>query len=323
MKKITPILSMIVCLSSVSAFADGDALIFVDYSVAKSVIEKHFGHFTQNMPEGFQTEYDDETILKIAIQEYSDMLRENDGFVSAEGIVTACQNTLNTISDPVKPPQNDYTVTNTYSHASVVTQSATANSTVEVDHAVMTGAIAGACVNFITDLVNTPYKQPDGPNCEYDITEVRNQFHLKYTNKKTGHGFIRHCNNYVGWRNFNPGNLKGSSLKCASSGGFAVFESEEKGYEAAFALFRNSYNNSTIRDAVPKYAPKKDNNNPEKYVSDLEGMDVNVDRVVSSFSDEELMDVLTKIAILEGWNNGKKACNDGMNYVSGNGVEYF
>ncbi len=156
MKKITPILSMIVCLSSMSAFADGDALIFVDYTVAKSVIEKHFGNFTQNMPEGFQTEYDDETILKIAIQEYNDMLSKNDGFVSAEGIVTACQNTLNTISGPVDPPQNDYTVTNTYSHASGATsQNSATNVDAEPVPVVMTGAIAGTCVKFITDLVTT------------------------------------------------------------------------------------------------------------------------------------------------------------------------
>lgn len=313
MKKITPILSMIVCLASVSAFADNDALIFVDYNVAKSVIEKHFGNFTKNMPDGFTTEYDDETILKIAIQEYNDMLRENDGFVSAEGIVTACQNTLDTISDPIKPPQNDYTVTNTNSSASAVTQAS--------------GATDDICLAFIEDLINknsaTPNKSVEG--CMYIVTMEPDKFHVKYTNRITGHGFIRHCSSYIGWRNFNPGNIADSPYKCARIGGKAVFENEEIGFKAlAYLLTESSaYKDYTLRQKIPKYTVS----DPVKYTAFIQSQGIDVDRKLSTFKDDpkELQKLIHVMAQKEGWFNGKKACKEDIEYVPGsdNGIEYF
>jgi len=311
MKKITTFLSAIIIGGFASyVYADDDVVMFIEPDVAKSVIENYFGNFTKNMPAGFTTEYSDMEIMEIAIQEYNNMLLENDGFVSAEGIVRACQNTIDTISGPIKI--SGYTVTNTNAAPSAVTQTKIIRNDM--------------CDKFITQLVNTDSdKSKDSNNCIYNVTMAPDKFHVKYTNKTDGHGFIRHCDSYIGWRNFNPGNIAGSPYQCAKIGGKAVFENEEIGFKAlAYLLTETSaYKDFTLRQKVPKYTTS----DPVKYTTFLENHGINVDKKLSSFKDnpKELDKLIHVIAQKEGWFNGKKACKEDEPHVKGSdkGIEYF
>lgn len=88
-----------------------------------------------------------------------------------------------------------------------------------------------------------------------------------------------HVKGNPNWRNNNPGNLRWSKYECgrvcvARSGGFAVFATEEAGWEAMRWLLTNEkikglksgpYALLNIADAIAQYAPTSDNNNPEKY----------------------------------------------------------
>lgn len=88
-----------------------------------------------------------------------------------------------------------------------------------------------------------------------------------------------HVKGNPNWRNNNPGNLRWSKYECgrvcvARSGGFAVFATEEDGWEAMRWLLTNEnikgltrgpYALLNIADAIAQYAPTEDNNNPERY----------------------------------------------------------
>ena len=324
MKKINLILSAItIALCSFNVHAE-DAIIYIDYAVAKNIIEKHFGAFTKNIPQIFYTEYDDESILKIMIQEYNNMLTENKGFVSAQGIINACANTMRTVliyNDDFIPAGQ---------HTSNKNPNAVYD---EIAKAIST-EISNICMPFIEDLVKTsPPPQSTTKDCPYVVTMAPDKFHIKYTEKNTNHGFIRHCNDYKGWRYFNPGNLKGSPFQCAKIDGYAVFEDEETGFKAHANLFRldSRYKNITIRQAIPIYAPKYDKNgkqinDPDKYIKRLIELNVNVDKKASSLSDAELDDLGKKMGIIEGWYNGIKNCQgneNAPNIEDRKGIEYF
>ena len=67
------------------------------------------------------------------------------------------------------------------------------------------------------------------------------------------------------WRNQNPGNIGAGSLAnrygaIGRAGGFAVFPNYEIGRAAIFGLLKSpGYINQTIWDAIPRYAPAKEN----------------------------------------------------------------
>ena len=337
MKKINLILSaMTIAFGSLNAHAE-DAIIYVDYIVTKNVIEKHFGSFTKRIPNNFYTEYDDENILKIVIQEYNDMLAENKGFVSARGIVNVCYDTMWTIlryddeAVPVVQYKSDKDPYAIYNEVGKTSSSAVYNSRYEY---AINDYASTVCVPFIEDLVKTaPPPQSTTKDCPYVVTMAPDKYHIKYTQKNTNHGFIRHCDDYKGWRYFNPGNLKGSPFQCAKIDGYAVFEDEETGFKAHANLFRldSRYKNITIRQAIPIYAPKYDKkgkqiNDPDKYIRNLINLGVNVDKKASNMSDEELADLGKKMGILEGWNNGIKNCRGSENaekVEDRKGIEYF
>lgn len=81
-----------------------------------------------------------------------------------------------------------------------------------------------------------------------------------------------HVKGNPNWRNNNPGNLRRSKYECgrvcvAGSGGFAVFATEEEGWDAMRWLLKtDKYANSNINKAIETYAPEGDGgNNPERY----------------------------------------------------------
>ncbi len=286
---------MIVGLCSVPVHADDDLLRFVEHNVAKSVIEKHFGGMAEKVLSDFTVKYDDETVLEIFTTEYNKMLAENGGFVSADGVSDACVSALNAVLEPK-------------------------NSDTKSDY------IADTCYAFISDLVQTEEQASESmAECKYNVTMISDKFHVKYEDKNTKHGFIRHCDSYIGWRNFNPGNIADSPYKCARIGGKAVFENEEIGFKAlAYLLTESSaYKDSTLRQKVPKYTVS----DPVKYTAFLQKQGLNVDKKLSTFKDDpkELDKLLRVMAQKEGWFNGKKACKESEPYVKGSarGIEYF
>ena len=280
---------------SLPGHADDDLIVFVEPEVAKSVIEQHFSNITKNIPSDFNVKYDDSTILKMVVSEYNKMLSENGGFVSANGVTDTCL----TVFDKILESEYE---------------------TQESDY------VARTCYNFIEDLVETePTSSTNTSGCKYNVTMAPNKFHVRYEDKTTKHGFIRHCNNYIGWRNFNPGNLVGSDSKCARIGGMAVFENEEAGFKAMAKLLTENdlYKNGTLRQKISVYS-KSD---PAKYLAFLQSHGVNVDKKLSTFKEnpEELDNLIKAIAQKEGWFNGKKACQETEPYVKGSdkGIEYF
>ena len=288
--------SMLVGLCSVPVHADDDLIRFVEHNVAKSVIEKHFGGMAEKVLSDFTVKYDDETVLEIFTTEYNKMLAENGGFVSADGVSDACVSALNAVLEPK-------------------------NSDTKSDY------IADTCYAFISDLVQTEEQASESmAECKYNVTMAPNKFHVKYEDKNTKHGFIRHCDNHIGWRNFNPGNLVGSPYKCAKIGGMAVFESEEIGFKALAYLLTESdlYKNGTLRQKISVYS-KSD---PAKYLAFLKAQGVDIDKKLSTFKDDpkELQKLVNAMARKEGWFNGLKNCQgneNAPNVSDRKGIEYF
>lgn len=281
---------------SFSAQADEDLVRFVEHDVARSVIQEYFGNINKNVPSDFVIKYDDETVLNMVTSEYNKMLSENGGFVSADGIVDLCVDIFNEVLEPK-------------------------NSDTESDY------IAETCYDFIDDLVKTESVQSESmEHCKYKISMVPNKFHIKYEDKNTKHGFIRHCDNYIGWRTFNPGNLADSPYKCAKIGGQAVFESEEMGFRALeYLLTENSmYKDYTLRQKISLYA----RSSSAQYLAFLKNYGVDIDKKLSTFKDdpEELQNLLNAMATKEGWFNGVKKCQgseNASNVSDKKGVEYF
>ncbi len=289
---LTLILAGVYCLP---VLADEDLIRFVEPDVAKSVIEQHFSNITRNIPSNFVVKYDDETILKTAVTEYNKMLSENAGFVSADGVADACLNVFNEILEDTSDTASNY--------------------------------IAKTCYNFIEDLVETQGQSATASSgCKYNVTMAPDKFHVKYENKVTKHGFIRHCNNYVGWRNFNPGNLVSSNYQCAKIGGMAVFENEEAGFKAMARLLTESdlYKDYTLRQKISVYS----RSDPKVYLAFLQAQGVDIDKKLSTFKNDptELENLVHAIARKEGWFNGINNCKgneNAPNVSDRRGIEYF
>ena len=63
------------------------------------------------------------------------------------------------------------------------------------------------------------------------------------------------------WRNYNPGNLRGSGLAAGTSGGFAVFSNRSEGNEAMWRQFMlDAARGLTLAERIERYAPRSENN---------------------------------------------------------------
>jgi hypothetical protein len=108
------------------------------------------------------------------------------------------------------------------------------------------------------------------------------------------------------WRNNNPGNLR-NAVKGSigtDSESFAIFPDLETGLKAKYDLLRTDkrYDGLTISEAIHKYAPKIDNNNPEEYlknIKDWTGIDRN--KKLTDLTEEEYKHLMYSIARQEGF----------------------
>lgn len=116
----------------------------------------------------------------------------------------------------------------------------------------------------------------------------------------------------VAWRNNNEGNLRPGSLSSNRIGkdrkNFAVFATPEDGHEAKkYLLFSSSsYKNLTLKEAIKKYAPAGDNNNPVKYAANVM-KDGNVEnKIMHTYKSSEQNRIMDAMKIQEGFKVGKE-----------------
>lgn len=135
-----------------------------------------------------------------------------------------------------------------------------------------------------------------------------------------GDAFVHSCG-HAAWRNNNMGNLvwTPSDQRAIGSGGpqrdgtknsrlgrFAAYATAEDGRAALKALLTGpNYINRTIKQAMYKYAPQKDGNNPEKYAKLIaDALNRPVDTLISSLTEAELNTMIQTIDTAEGTKKG-------------------
>ena len=255
------------------AEVDTSNIIYVSPDVAREAIEKHFSNVVSANANDFTSETDDTTVLNNVIDAYNEMLQQNDGFVSVDGVKHVCDIAFSDLK--AKSTEN------------------------------MGYSFENECMNFAIDLVTE--QNESNNNCPYTITKVNDsQMRIKYQ-KKDGSGFIRNGGT-IPWRFLNPGALRGSSLACGTlstkpNGRFAVFESAEIGKKALHVLLstNDGYKGKTIAQAIRIYAPSHENNTT-KYINDLKNKGINVNKVLPNLTKEEWDNLENAITTLEGWN---------------------
>ena len=146
----------------------------------------------------------------------------------------------------------------------------------------------------------------NNPACWYDILGLRRSEEYDEYYKVDGS---------LSWRNNNPGNIiygawaraHGATGASQSSKRFAKFPTEQGGMDALKELLRSSqYSDLTVMDAIKRYAPSEDQNNPEQYVETLRGMGLDPEGKVS----EQVDALAAAIKRVEGWREGtiEKKC---------------
>ena len=130
--------------------------------------------------------------------------------------------------------------------------------------------------------------------------------YVLYPNEVRGKGSIA-------WRNNNPGNIRNGAFANAHGAfkgkhnrHFAIFPDPATGFAALIALLKTQvYQPLSVMDAMERYAPSSDNNDPAAYartLSKLTGLDVH--RTLSSLNDADLRKFATAIQKVEGWKVG-------------------
>ncbi len=118
---------------------------------------------------------------------------------------------------------------------------------------------------------------------------------------------------HVNWRNNNPGNIEGKSGWASNHGSighdgrFAVFNSMEDGYKAQRDLLHDgvNYRDLSMNEAIHRYAPKADHNDPVKYVAYIKknaGLDPN--KKMKDMTPDEMERMTKTMSKFEGMKSG-------------------
>lgn len=126
---------------------------------------------------------------------------------------------------------------------------------------------------------------------------------------------FRRSSGTIAWRYNNPGNLKfGPFARSkgsigAGDGGHSVFPNVEIGKNAMKELLFSSergYDVMSINNALKKYAPVSDGNDPNSYSIYVEKQTgINRHRILKSLNNREQDLVLNAMIRMEGWKEGK------------------
>lgn len=118
----------------------------------------------------------------------------------------------------------------------------------------------------------------------------------------------------LSWRNRNPGNLRWAPWEARyggtqGQGGFASFPDEAAGRRAQEALLRGkSYRNLSMRDAIARYAPAGDRNDPNAYTAFIaKQTGLSPDMRMGDLSPQQMSSFLDAQKQQEGWVPGKPA----------------
>ena len=292
MKRLLLIFSVLIsfCYCGVG-HAEDTGKIYIDPKVAQLAINKHFSHMVTQYFNGNHTDLDDAKVLTNVIDAYNDTLKQNDGFMSVDGILNVCKTAF-----------GGYVFWYTKGNTALERKQ----------------AFVSKCNAFVEDLMreelatgqqaahSSESEQNTTSGCPYTVSKVNgSQMKIKYTLPNNS-GFIR-SGGSIAWRFFNPGNLRGSDLQCTTirtkpNGNFAVFPNAETGRLALHKLLteNSSYRNSTVREAIYKYAPPSQNNTVG-YINKLKNAGINVDAKLSSLSDSQMNQLEEMIITIEGW----------------------
>ena len=117
----------------------------------------------------------------------------------------------------------------------------------------------------------------------------------------------------ISWRARNPGNIRqgenygavpGVWAHAAGNGTFAVFPDEQTGMTAITQVLRH-YGHVTVADAMSRYAPAADRNDPVAYAAGVaRAMGVGTDAYVDTLTQEQLDTFALEIRRVEGWRAG-------------------
>ena len=114
----------------------------------------------------------------------------------------------------------------------------------------------------------------------------------------------------VSWRNNNEGNLRPGSLSENRIGkdnkNFAVFATPEDGRAAKkYLLFSSkSYKTLTLTNAIKKYAPSSDSNDPTSYVNYIKKNGNVADQVMCTYTSDEQTRIMDAMKKQEGYQVG-------------------
>lgn len=164
----------------------------------------------------------------------------------------------------------------------------------------------------------TTYEETTNSNSEQNLTprsqtavsdvvavtyEKRATIYIKKDGTK-----IKRSGGSPAWRNNNPGNIRKAiaahdSSVIGTTEEWAVYPDEETGLEAITRLLRSkNYRNLTVKDAIHRWAPWSDGNNPENYtkrVSKMTGLNANAK--IADLNDKDLKQIARAIQQVEGW----------------------
>lgn len=169
----------------------------------------------------------------------------------------------------------------------------------------------------------------DEPSSEPDIPEEKPapvseskqifqkvvEFGKGYLIVQTNQGKIKLSNGTLAWRNNNPGNIKyGPFAKengAIGEGGqdLAVFPTYEDGEAAQIKLLfgeDSSYKNLTLQQAIYKYAPTSDGNDPKEYTNFVaKKSGISKTMIMGKLTKEKQKALVDAMHIIEGFQKGK------------------
>ena len=172
---------------------------------------------------------------------------------------------------------------------------------------------SGVIISFENTVSPTPEITPRLSNQNFSASNVRS---IEYVDNATIYILsngdkIKRSGGSVAWRNNNPGNIRKSEFArnngaVGETDKWAVFPDETTGLRAIVKLLRTkNYANLSIRNALRRWAPSSDGNNPDQYaktVSKITGF--SMDAYLNNMDDNDLMKIARAMQTVEGWTPG-------------------
>lgn len=119
----------------------------------------------------------------------------------------------------------------------------------------------------------------------------------------------------LSWRNNNPGNVRyGEFAKRMGAigpghNGMSVFKTLKDGFNSQKELLfgpNSKYTSLTLVDAIKRYAPVEDNNNPKEYANFVANKaKINKTTIIDKLTSTQKEDMINAMSLIEGFKVGK------------------